>query len=220
MSGVVRFRRDDKHGFDGQFLEMQKRCSDFTCGTACTTNCAGFVPFGGQDWTTSATAANTKFTIFLVMKTYQQPGDVNPMGIINLAKVSDEEYGELCVCWGCRRGPILTCSSWKGHKARICTGRSALVVCTALLHLEELPVEAVLVGAPEAHHTCHRPRTVNFEPQAHSSDAAAPAELKCIAVLSLQREPIKSQARGRACRVGLTVAIDDALLVDGLVFRI
>ena len=86
VSGVVRFRRDDKHGFDGQFLEMQKRCSDFTCGTACSINCAGFVPFGGEDWTTSTTtAANTKFTIFLVMKTYQQPGDVNPMGIINLA---------------------------------------------------------------------------------------------------------------------------------------
>jgi hypothetical protein len=85
VSGVVRFRRDDKHGFDGQFLEMQKRCSDFTCGTACTANCAGFVSFGGQDWTTSTTAANTKFTIFLVMKTYQQSGDVNPMGIINLA---------------------------------------------------------------------------------------------------------------------------------------
>jgi hypothetical protein len=86
LAGVVRFRRADKHGFDGQFLEMQKRCSDFTCGTADPG--AGFVPFpvaGGQDWTTSTTPSNTKFTMFLVMKTYQQPGDVNPMGIINLA---------------------------------------------------------------------------------------------------------------------------------------
>ncbi len=45
---------------------------------------------------------------------------------------------------------------------------------------------------------------------------------KYIAVLSLQREPFNKReiGRGRACWVGLTVAIDDALLVDGLVFRI
>jgi hypothetical protein len=50
-----------------------------------------------------------------------------------------------------------------GHKARSCTGRSAREVYTALLHLEELPVEAVLVGAPKSHHTCRAPSILSHK---------------------------------------------------------
>ena len=88
MAGVVRFRRHDKHGFDGQFLEMHRRCTDYTCGTATFyAGAAGFVPLASwEDWTNGiADAVDTTFTIMLVMKTYQQPGDVNPMDVINLA---------------------------------------------------------------------------------------------------------------------------------------
>jgi hypothetical protein len=83
----------NKHGTDGQFLEMHKRCTDYKC--TATSGDAGFVPFGSEDWTNSVanTQKNTEFTIFAVVKTYQQPGDVNPMGIISLLKGNDALKG-------------------------------------------------------------------------------------------------------------------------------
>jgi len=88
--GVVRFRRADKHGVGGQVLEMNKRCADVKCEVANSND--GFVPLvSTKSWTNSETAAESKFTIFLVMKTYQQPGDVNPMGILI---VSDTSRGD------------------------------------------------------------------------------------------------------------------------------
>lgn len=86
LAGVVRFRRADKHGYSGQFLEMHKRCADVKCAAADAA--AGFVPLvsnSANDWTNADAAEDAKFTLFLVMKTYQQPGDVNPMGVIQVA---------------------------------------------------------------------------------------------------------------------------------------
>ena len=88
--GVVRFRRHNKLGSDGQFLQMYKRCSDVKCtGDSAE---AGFVPLvSGKEWYTTNAAAETQFTMFAVVKTYQTPGDVNPMGIVNLAKLSAQD---------------------------------------------------------------------------------------------------------------------------------
>jgi len=91
LAGVVRFRRHDKHGFDGQFLEMHARCTDYKCTAASTA--AGFVDLqSGQDWTNGGNGGtNTAFTIMLVMKTYQTPGDVNPMGVLHLANGGEKK---------------------------------------------------------------------------------------------------------------------------------
>ena len=91
--GVVRFRRADKHGFDGQFLEVHKRCADFTCAAADAGS--GFLPLAStEDWTNGvAGAGGTAFTITMVVKTYQTPGDVNPMGILNVVKGNDAKKG-------------------------------------------------------------------------------------------------------------------------------
>ena len=88
---MVRFRRHDKHGFDGQFLEMHARCTDYKCTAASTA--AGFVNLqSGEDWTNGvADAEDTAFTIMLVMKTYQTPGDVNPMGVLHLANGGEKK---------------------------------------------------------------------------------------------------------------------------------
>ena len=44
-----------------------------------------------QPLDTTNAAADTQFTMFAVVKTYQTPGDVNPMGIVNLAKLSAQD---------------------------------------------------------------------------------------------------------------------------------
>ena len=72
---------------------MHKRCADFKCAAASTDS--GFVPLAStEDWTNGVAAAgSTAFTISMVMKTYQTPGDVNPMGILNIVKGADAKKG-------------------------------------------------------------------------------------------------------------------------------
>jgi len=65
---------------------MHKRCADVKCAGADAA--AGFVSLvsnTANDWTNADDEADAKFTLFLVMKTYQQSGDVNPMGVIQVA---------------------------------------------------------------------------------------------------------------------------------------